>query len=96
MHLSLWLLTATSSLVKPSLITCKLKLLFFYVKSYKFDRITANWDEKNGWAAPEIRPYENLSLAPSAVVFHYASEVIQRIKKLSDRLLTDFISVSKV
>jgi hypothetical protein len=45
-----------------------------------FDRITADWDEKNGWAAPQLRPYENLSLAPSAVVFHYASEVKQKIE----------------
>ncbi|GAN11388.1 branched-chain amino acid aminotransferase, cytosolic [Mucor ambiguus] len=36
--------------------------------------ISVDWDEKNGWAAPQLHPYENLSLAPSAVVFHYASE----------------------
>lgn len=61
-----------------------------------YDRITVNWDEKNGWAAPEIRPYENLSLAPSAVVFHYASEVNIKISNQRDKVLTGCISVSKV
>jgi branched-chain amino acid aminotransferase len=39
-------------------------------------RITANWNQDKGWDAPEIRPYENLSLAPCTVVFHYGIEVM--------------------
>ncbi|KAI9346304.1 aminotransferase [Pilaira anomala] len=46
--------------------------------------ITVNWDEEKGWAVPEIRPYENLSLAPSAVVFHYASECFEGMKAYKD------------
>ncbi|OBZ84572.1 Branched-chain-amino-acid aminotransferase, cytosolic [Choanephora cucurbitarum] len=47
--------------------------------------ITADWNEKEGWAAPEVRPYENLSLAPSAVVFHYASECFEGMKAYKDK-----------
>ncbi|KAI8336697.1 aminotransferase [Chlamydoabsidia padenii] len=47
--------------------------------------ITADWNEQQGWLAPEIRPYENLSLAPSAVVFHYASECFEGMKAYKDK-----------
>ncbi|CAO3598753.1 unnamed protein product [Absidia cylindrospora] len=47
--------------------------------------ITADWNEQKGWLAPEIRPYENLSLAPSAVVFHYASECFEGMKAYKDK-----------
>jgi hypothetical protein len=33
------------------------------------------WSKADGWAAPSIEPYGNLSLAPSCIVFHYAIEV---------------------
>ncbi|ORZ23959.1 aminotransferase [Absidia repens] len=47
--------------------------------------ITADWNEQEGWLAPEIRPYGNLSLAPSAVVFHYASECFEGMKAYKDK-----------
>lgn len=34
--------------------------------------LTAEWDEKTGWGAPEIKPYTDFSLDPAAAVFHYA------------------------
>jgi branched-chain amino acid aminotransferase len=46
--------------------------------------ISIDWDENNGWAAPQLHPYENLSLAPSAVVFHYASECFEGMKAYKD------------
>lgn len=30
--------------------------------------ITAVWSDKTGWGAPELKPYGNLSLAPTASV----------------------------
>ncbi|KAI9485823.1 MAG: aminotransferase [Benjaminiella poitrasii] len=54
-------------------------------KNFTDHMITANWNEKEGWAAPEIRPFENLSLAPSAVVFHYASECFEGMKAYKDK-----------
>jgi len=36
--------------------------------------ITAKWTSTTGWDAPELKPYGNLSLAPTASVLHYATE----------------------
>ncbi|KAG1645693.1 hypothetical protein G6F44_001574 [Rhizopus delemar] len=49
------------------------------------DWITAKWSEDKGWDSPEIRPYENLSLAPSAVVFHYGIECFEGMKAYKDK-----------
>ncbi|TVY83518.1 Branched-chain-amino-acid aminotransferase, partial [Lachnellula suecica] len=42
--------------------------------------ITANWNAATGWDAPELRPYGNLSLAPTASVLHYATECFEGMK----------------
>ncbi|KAF7731377.1 hypothetical protein EC973_000185 [Apophysomyces ossiformis] len=47
--------------------------------------VTANWNEKEGWEAPEIRPYGKLHLDPSAMVFHYASECFEGMKAYKDK-----------
>ncbi|ORX57563.1 branched-chain amino acid aminotransferase II [Hesseltinella vesiculosa] len=47
--------------------------------------ISADWNEKEGWMAPEIKPYGSLALAPSAVVFHYASECFEGLKAYKDK-----------
>ncbi|CEP10321.1 hypothetical protein [Parasitella parasitica] len=53
-------------------------------KSFTDHMISVDWDEKKGWADPQLHPYENLSLAPSAVVFHYASECFEGMKAYKD------------
>jgi branched-chain amino acid aminotransferase len=35
--------------------------------------ITAQWTSTSGWDAPELRPYGNISLAPTASCLHYAT-----------------------
>jgi branched-chain amino acid aminotransferase len=42
--------------------------------------ITAVWKSTTGWDAPELRPYGNLSLAPTASVLHYATECFEGMK----------------
>jgi branched-chain amino acid aminotransferase len=42
--------------------------------------ITADWNVKTGWAAPELRPYGPLSLMPTASVLHYATECFEGLK----------------
>ncbi|KAI0811937.1 branched-chain-amino-acid aminotransferase [Xylaria sp. FL0064] len=42
--------------------------------------ITAKWSAKNGWAAPELKPYGPLSLMPTASVLHYATECFEGLK----------------
>ncbi|KAI0858092.1 branched-chain-amino-acid aminotransferase [Xylaria cubensis] len=42
--------------------------------------ITAKWSAKNGWAAPELKPFGPLSLMPTASVLHYATECFEGLK----------------
>jgi len=42
--------------------------------------ITAVWKSTTGWEDPELRPYGNLSLAPTASVLHYATECFEGMK----------------
>lgn len=42
--------------------------------------ITAVWKASTGWDAPELRPYGNLSIAPTASVLHYATECFEGLK----------------
>lgn len=46
--------------------------------------LTVEWNEKDGWLAPEITPFHNLSLDPSAIVFHYAFECFEGLKAYVD------------
>ena len=39
-----------------------------------------DYTEGKGWHDPRIVPYENLSLAPSAMVFHYGQEMFEGLK----------------
>ena len=34
----------------------------------------ARWTMESGWGAPHITPFQNISLPPSATVFHYGLE----------------------
>ncbi|KAJ2960481.1 hypothetical protein NQZ79_g4094 [Umbelopsis isabellina] len=47
--------------------------------------LMAEWKEGEGWNAPEIKPFEKLSLYPSAVVFHYALECFEGLKAYKDK-----------
>lgn len=42
--------------------------------------IHAVWNSTTGWDAPELKPYGNLSLAPTASVLHYATECFEGLK----------------
>ena len=39
-----------------------------------------NYTEGKGWHDPRVVPYENISLAPSAMVFHYGQEMFEGLK----------------
>jgi branched-chain amino acid aminotransferase len=38
------------------------------------------WKSSTGWDAPELRPYGNLSIPPTASVLHYATECFEGLK----------------
>ena len=42
--------------------------------------LTIDWDDKIGWHAPKIAPFQNLSLHPGAKVLHYAQELFEGMK----------------
>ncbi len=39
-----------------------------------------DYTEGTGWHSPRIVPYENLSISPAAMVFHYAQEMFEGLK----------------
>ena len=46
--------------------------------------LSIEWTAANGWQTPRIVPYQNLSLDPSACVFHYAFECFEGMKAYKD------------
>lgn len=46
--------------------------------------LSIEWTEAEGWGVPEIKPYQNLSLDPSAAVLHYAFECFEGLKAYRD------------
>lgn len=47
--------------------------------------LTIRWNDREGWKTPEIIPYQNLNLDPSAIVFHYAFECFEGLKAYVDK-----------
>lgn len=46
--------------------------------------LTIEWNQTEGWLAPTISPYQNLSLDPATCVFHYAFECFEGMKAYKD------------
>lgn len=42
--------------------------------------VTVRWTVEQGWETPELRPYENLSIPPTASCLHYATECFEGLK----------------
>ncbi|KAL7622907.1 hypothetical protein AAE478_006586 [Parahypoxylon ruwenzoriense] len=42
--------------------------------------ITAQWNSREGWGIPELKPYGPLSLLPTASCLHYATECFEGMK----------------
>ncbi|KAI2633013.1 branched-chain-amino-acid aminotransferase [Hypomontagnella submonticulosa] len=47
--------------------------------------LTIEWTKADGWLAPSISPYQNLSLDPATCVFHYAFECFEGMKAYRDK-----------
>ncbi|KAK4993898.1 branched-chain-amino-acid transaminase bat2 [Elasticomyces elasticus] len=50
-----------------------------------FGRTFTEWTASEGWLAPRITPYQNLSLDPATCVFHYAFEAFEGMKAYKDK-----------
>lgn len=46
--------------------------------------LSIEWTATDGWLAPRITPYQNLSLDPATCVFHYAFECFEGMKAYKD------------
>lgn len=42
--------------------------------------VTVRWTANKGWETPEVKPYQNLSIPPTASVLHYATECFEGMK----------------
>ncbi|KAJ5081731.1 hypothetical protein NUU61_009995 [Penicillium alfredii] len=42
--------------------------------------VTVRWTAAQGWETPEVKPYENLSIPPTASCLHYATECFEGMK----------------
>lgn len=47
--------------------------------------LAIEWTAADGWQAPRITPYQNLSLDPATCVFHYAFECFEGMKAYKDK-----------
>lgn len=54
-------------------------------KTFTDHMLEIEWSAESGWGTPKINPYHNLSLDPSAVVFHYAFELFEGLKAYKDK-----------
>lgn len=46
--------------------------------------LSVEWTADQGWHAPRIIPFQNLSLNPATCVFHYAFECFEGMKAYKD------------
>lgn len=47
--------------------------------------LSLEWTAGDGWFAPRITPYQNLSLDPATCVLHYAFETFEGMKAYKDK-----------
>ncbi|XP_053300049.1 branched-chain-amino-acid aminotransferase, mitochondrial [Pleuronectes platessa] len=49
-------------------------------KQFSDHMLTINWSEKEGWEAPQIKPFQNLSMHPASSALHYSIELFEGMK----------------
>uniref|UniRef100_A0A672Z064 Branched-chain-amino-acid aminotransferase n=1 Tax=Sphaeramia orbicularis TaxID=375764 RepID=A0A672Z064_9TELE len=49
-------------------------------KHFSDHMLTITWSEKEGWEAPQIKPFQNLSLHPASSALHYSIELFEGMK----------------
>ncbi|XP_054907792.1 branched-chain-amino-acid aminotransferase, mitochondrial isoform X2 [Poeciliopsis prolifica] len=49
-------------------------------KQFSDHMLTISWSEKDGWDAPQIKPFQNLSLHPASSALHYSIELFEGMK----------------
>ncbi|KAJ3205517.1 branched-chain-amino-acid aminotransferase [Entophlyctis luteolus] len=67
----------------PKLIPPNKDLVFGH--TFADHMLNIDWNSKTGWDSPLIHKYQNLSISPSATVFHYALECFEGMKAYKDK-----------
>uniref|UniRef100_A0A665TXC9 Branched-chain-amino-acid aminotransferase, mitochondrial n=1 Tax=Echeneis naucrates TaxID=173247 RepID=A0A665TXC9_ECHNA len=49
-------------------------------KQFSDHMLIINWSEADGWEAPQIKPFQNLSLHPASSALHYSVELFEGMK----------------
>ncbi|KAG7263787.1 hypothetical protein CRUP_009971, partial [Coryphaenoides rupestris] len=49
-------------------------------KQFSDHMLTICWSDKEGWEAPQIKPFQNLSLHPASSALHYSVELFEGMK----------------
>ncbi|XP_053707056.1 branched-chain-amino-acid aminotransferase, mitochondrial isoform X2 [Synchiropus splendidus] len=49
-------------------------------KHFSDHMLTISWSEAGGWEAPQIKPFQNLSLHPASSALHYSIELFEGMK----------------
>ncbi|XP_017565868.1 branched-chain-amino-acid aminotransferase, mitochondrial [Pygocentrus nattereri] len=49
-------------------------------KQFSDHMLTIHWSEKGGWEAPQIKPFQNLSLHPATSALHYSVQLFEGMK----------------
>ncbi|CAL8310776.1 unnamed protein product [Arctogadus glacialis] len=49
-------------------------------KQFSDHMLTIDWSDKDGWEAPQIKPFQNLSLHPASSALHYSIELFEGMK----------------
>jgi branched-chain amino acid aminotransferase len=55
-------------------------------KHFSDHMLDCDWDSTNGWHAPKIIPYGDLTLSPAAMVLHYGIECFEGMKAYKDKV----------
>ena len=72
-----------TSTITPKSITPNEELVFG--RTFTDHMLSIEWTASDGWLAPRITPYQNLSLDPATCVFHYAFECFEGMKAYKDK-----------
>ena len=54
-------------------------------KTFSDHMLHVDWDCKNGWHAPVIKPFGDMAVSPAAMCLHYAVECFEGMKAYKDQ-----------
>ncbi len=60
-------------------------------KQFSDHMLTVCWSEAGGWEAPQIKPFQNLSLHPASSALHYSIEVRECVSRMAHGIFFSFI-----